>query len=224
MCHALTRQERHEIETMAVMQLEEYYRSFPDLPRTPVPVEHILEMHLGLTLVYLDLKEELEDETVLGALCVERNEVWIDNSLDPELSPQLEGRYRFTVAHEIGHWCLHRFEQLTPDVFAFRSDDRHEIREREADAFAATLLMPAIEVHQQWKLHYGDRQVYLRELVRNGDEILEEVTMRRRYMPRSYDHAHNMMLEWSVALLAQQFRVSSAAMRIRCEQLGLVVR
>ena len=32
----------------------------------------------------------------------------IDESLDPEENPSMEGRYRFTLAHEVGHWRLHR--------------------------------------------------------------------------------------------------------------------
>ncbi|MSP96591.1 MAG: hypothetical protein EXR29_05055, partial [Betaproteobacteria bacterium] len=31
----------------------------------------------------------------------------IDESLDPEEHPAMEGRYRFTLAHEGGHWRLH---------------------------------------------------------------------------------------------------------------------
>ncbi len=32
----------------------------------------------------------------------------IDESLDPKKNPAKEGRYRFTLAHEGGHWRLHR--------------------------------------------------------------------------------------------------------------------
>jgi hypothetical protein len=32
----------------------------------------------------------------------------IDESLDPDEKPAKEGRYRYTAAHEVGHWRLHR--------------------------------------------------------------------------------------------------------------------
>ena len=32
----------------------------------------------------------------------------IDRSLDPGENPSMQGRYRFGVGHEIGHWRLHR--------------------------------------------------------------------------------------------------------------------
>ncbi len=58
-----------------------------------------------------------------------------------------EGFLRFTVAHELGHYFLDgHYEYIFPDGKArhesatgFTSDDRHE---READTFAAGLLMP----------------------------------------------------------------------------------
>ncbi|MBK8008612.1 MAG: ImmA/IrrE family metallo-endopeptidase [Rhizobiales bacterium] len=49
----------------------------------------------------------------------------IDDSLDPEENPSMLGRYRFTLAHEIGHWRLHRHSvrQGRRPVFLFRSID-----------------------------------------------------------------------------------------------------
>jgi len=51
-------------------------------------------------------------------------------------------RQRFSIAHELGHFCLHRGLQL-----AFTSHRKHRGRlEREADRFAAELLMPEADV------------------------------------------------------------------------------
>src|SRR5210317_1267095 len=71
------------IETLAIEQLEEYYSIRPDDPRVPTPIENLLELHLGLGLLYMDLKTTLENELILGALNVPGKEVWIDHSLDP---------------------------------------------------------------------------------------------------------------------------------------------
>jgi len=57
-------------------------------------------------------------------------------------------RQNFTIAHELGHYLLHDQEQLHVDhEFRFRlrcevSSQGTDIAEREANLFAATLLMP----------------------------------------------------------------------------------
>lgn len=53
-------------------------------------------------------------------------------------------RQRFTLAHEIGHWCLHRRDR---EAFAHSGPGRGRY-EREANQFAAELLMPLHELHR----------------------------------------------------------------------------
>lgn len=52
-------------------------------------------------------------------------------------------RQRFTIAHELAHFALHRSmkQEFRDETFARRSDSRDPM-EREADSFAADLLMP----------------------------------------------------------------------------------
>lgn len=57
-------------------------------------------------------------------------------------------RQRFTIAHEIGHLTLHKGRKLTVDSglrVDYRNDDGNPSvqEERDANAFAAALLMPA---------------------------------------------------------------------------------
>jgi IrrE N-terminal-like domain len=61
------------------------------------------------------------------------------------------GRRRFTIAHEFGHYLMHR--QLFPkgiecgeDAVTYRSGEDYE---EEADAFAASLLMPMLDCRKQ---------------------------------------------------------------------------
>lgn len=57
----------------------------------------------------------------------------------------VRGRERFSIAHEVGHWHLHRgrsFVCRADDPSVNLSSDR--MLEREADTFAAHLLMPAV--------------------------------------------------------------------------------
>lgn len=103
----------------------------------PVPVENIA-INEGIRVVY----HELEDE-VSGLLVYENDTALIGvNVKHPEV------RQRFTIAHELGHYMLHRDK---PAVFIddklvhFRSDrPAHDFDPREAEAnhFAATILLP----------------------------------------------------------------------------------
>jgi Zn-dependent peptidase ImmA (M78 family) len=61
-----------------------------------------------------------------------------------------EGRKRFTVAHEIGHFIVHRERQISclPSDIA-RWEDGRANPERQADSFASELLLPSAEVLKQ---------------------------------------------------------------------------
>lgn len=123
----------------------------------PIDVDEIVEGYLGLTLEVVDLKDRLGFRDALGATWLDEGCVRIDESLESQ-----EGRFTFTVAHEIGHWKLHRphyeASKLTLPLFALeagvaptaavvcRATERKAPAEWQADQFAARLLMPAAAV------------------------------------------------------------------------------
>jgi len=179
---------KRRIERRAERLLQEYGR-LEAAP--PVPVEDILERHLGLSLAFEDLTAVLGRDDVLGATWLDTAEVVIDHRLDPGLHPEAEGRYRFTVAHEIGHWLLH-----APDddggaggAPLHRRRSEKDPLEWQADYFAACLLMPRDMVVPAW--HEEQR----------GAAAGAEAT--------------------PTARLARRFAVSEQAMRIRLEDLQL---
>jgi Zn-dependent peptidase ImmA (M78 family) len=110
--------------------------------KAPVPVEQIAS----------SLGAEIRKETVDNNLCgflfrdLKRNQavIGINEGHHPN-------RQRFTVAHEIGHFLLHEGEKLYVDGAdcGFQINRRNEdsktgakVTEREANFFAAELLMP----------------------------------------------------------------------------------
>jgi hypothetical protein len=103
-----------EIEKEAELLLAEYAETTGEPIKLPVPVEDITTYHLALRLGFADLHETLripmlrDQPDILGAIWVDTESVLIDRSLDPKQNPSVAGRYRFSVAHEIGHWRLHR--------------------------------------------------------------------------------------------------------------------
>lgn len=104
---------------------------------------HLLEIPLDVRAVaeYLGLEvvEEPMDDDLSGYLEV-RGGQWVVgvNAFHHE------NRKRFTIAHEIAHFMLHSSQQPSfhDRTFARRATDPSAM-EREADRFAAELLMPA---------------------------------------------------------------------------------
>lgn len=62
-------------------------------------------------------------------------------------------RQRFTIAHEIGHYMLHRDHGSFEDGLLFRQQSQYNQQEREANLFASLLLMPEAEIRQALKFH-----------------------------------------------------------------------
>jgi Zn-dependent peptidase ImmA (M78 family) len=92
----------------------------------------------------LHVAEEIMDDDLSGYL-EHRNGTWFVgvNALHHR------NRRRFTVAHEIAHYVLHRRQSSSfhDNTFARRANS-HDRMEQEADRFAAELLMPETAVRQ----------------------------------------------------------------------------
>jgi hypothetical protein len=165
------------IERDVTALLAEYGHACGINVRPPIPVEEILENHLKLTLDFDDLHEKLgvpmmgEEPVILSALWVDTREVFIDQSLDPEEYPRMEGRFRFSIGHEIGYWRLHRSylasdpAHLSPlDIpsklsVICRTSQAKECVEWQADYYASCLLMPKAMVLAAWQEYFNGRQI-----------------------------------------------------------------
>ena len=120
----------------------------------PVDV-HGLASKLGIRVVAKALTDQIS-----GAI-EHRNDGWViivnKNHSD--------NRQRFTVAHEIGHFVLHyrKLGNGTNDSKLYRADDRDGMyenwldveHEREANGFAAGILMPPQLVRRQYRAMQG---------------------------------------------------------------------
>lgn len=212
-----------QIRREAAVLLSEYGALHGPLDRPPVPVDDILEVHQRLTFKIMNLAALFGHGDVLGAIWMKERTVAVDGSLDPALHPQCLGRFRFTVAHEVGHWRLHRrqftgdatqgaiFAIEAPPAYICRSSAAKEPVEWQADYFAGQLLMPANLLRAAWEAWRGNLNPVDREELRCG-----------AVGPQSADAAAT-SFERFVRPLAATFEVSAAAMRIRLEELGLLV-
>lgn len=105
--------------------------------KPPVDVHAIAE-YLGVDVI----EEAMDDE--LSGYIEPRQSGWLIGVN----AYHHENRQRFTIAHELGHFLLHKPSKRHVDVtFARRSGGRDQ-SENEADKFAAILLMPEDEVRR----------------------------------------------------------------------------
>ena len=117
----------------------------------PVPVEAIAEDLLGLRI------EERWGIDCSGMLLpAERRIVLNANERATGRDTPPLRRFRFTIAHEIGHWVCHCLEgrSATAEPAYCRpvdlTDAADRTLEREANVFAAELLMPEAAVRAAW--------------------------------------------------------------------------
>ncbi|MFW6107028.1 MAG: ImmA/IrrE family metallo-endopeptidase [bacterium] len=213
---------REEIENATLCLLADYGRKYDEVIEPPVPVDAILEGHLGLTFDFDKLSELIGAPDVLGATWIQEKIVLVDQSLDPEEYPLKEGRYRFTLAHELGHWDLHRHlflahagqpllfgEKAEPSIVC-RISSRKEPMEWQADMFSGYLLMPKEMVFAAWEARHGSLEPYV------AKEEMADLSAR-------WGLAEDERPTVDIAKdLARQFNVSGQAMQIRLIGLGLI--
>ncbi len=209
---------REDIASSARRLLDEYETRLGRPVEPPIPVEDIVERHLGLTLAYEDLEEKLGVAGVLGATWVKSRRISLH--LPAQGGPS-EGRLAFTCAHEVGHWVLHRlyveaaprFQGGAAPVICRSRDARRPI-EWQADYFAACLLMPGERVAEAFEAACGSRSLMLRNVKRRirGTSLLIEPCV------ENWPH-----IAERVAGEGGFDNVSRQAMVIRLQELGLLV-
>ncbi len=156
-----------QIEREAELLLAEYAEMIEPVLEPPVPVEELVGT-AQLRQKFLDLKSLFPYGDVHGAIWFEEALIAIDVTLNPDTSPRRRGRYHFTLAHEIGHWRLHRKHFVAtpnqrllfddgnrkPDVVCRSSESKKPV-EWQADTFAAVLLMPRKMMYSAWTKFRG---------------------------------------------------------------------
>lgn len=148
----------------------------------PIKIEEIAKMR-GINILPYPLGDD-----VSGLLAIQDGKATIGyNQTEPMV------RRRFTIAHELGHYELHRDQSnlFVDKQFIYRSENSgntpvNQIMEKEANAFASAILMPTD---------------HLRKAVQKMDLDLADGE--------------------AIKELAKMFEVSTTAMSIRIAGLGL---
>ena len=113
----------------------------------PIPIESIAEHYLGYDIEISD-DGIFANPLILGGIIFDQKKIMVNAATEAH-----EGRYSFTLAHEIGHHVLHKaiFEAAHNEQMVCREDANKPIEERQADHFAGALLMPEEAVKQLYR-------------------------------------------------------------------------
>jgi hypothetical protein len=162
------------LETIARNTLKAYDPMLVAGEPAAIPIERIVEHGLGINVEYRYLRKQLVvlgctvfDDTQLGVyipdesryalIPVKRDTIVIDERL--ALSDS-DGRLRFTFAHELAHWLIHKElysgSGLAAANSAKTSGEEDISIERQADILASALLMPAGQVKRAF---YRNRSI-----------------------------------------------------------------
>lgn len=153
------------IEAIARKILMEYDSSLLSGEPRAIPIETIIETKFDLILEYHILRKNGAvlgetifddgpvilydiDERRYKIIAVKKGTILIDERLSQTRS---NGRLRFTCAHELAHWVLHKnLYSGTGNIAAYNgqcsSDESQGTIERQADALATALLMPLPQI------------------------------------------------------------------------------
>jgi len=136
-----------DIEKEAKHFLATYFAD-RDTPHVlPIPIESIAEHYLGYD---IEISDEgiFANPLILGGIIFDEKKIMINAATEAH-----EGRYSFTLAHEVAHHVLHKsiFETAYNAQMVCREDANKPIEERQADHFAGALLMPEDSVRQLYK-------------------------------------------------------------------------
>ena len=136
-----------DIEQRATLFLMNYFAECKTPHVTPIPIESIVEHYLGYDIEITD-EGVFANPLVLGGIIFDQKKIMVNTATEEH-----EGRYSFTLAHEVGHHVLHKaiFESANNDTMVCREDANKLTEERQADYFAGALLMPEEQIRQLYK-------------------------------------------------------------------------
>lgn len=107
----------------------------------PIPLIDIVNAH-GLNILYADFSSIPDGNKIAGFMDFKRHRIVVNKDDHPN-------RQRFTIAHELGHYLLHK--EYIKDESKYKvllrqplRDKNYPPEESEANCFAANLLVPKI--------------------------------------------------------------------------------
>lgn len=191
-----------------------FLEAHPLYSRIPVEIEKIVDNDLQIDIIPLDGLRKLFEGSMDGFISSDFTEIRVDSFI----SENRDSRYRFSLAHEMGHMVLHREVYSLLDLSSLSAAINtiltmppaiRNLLDDQADEFAGRVLVPRREL----------KYLFGKEHDRARERVLEEIPGLDTFDRLDYQKAVEDVLIYS---LAEIFKVSSAAMRIRLRKEGLI--
>lgn len=139
---------------------DEFRGTYPNRIGPPLQIEEIVDLDMGIDIVPVwGLMEQLDID---GFTASDLTRIYVDRSV---YEHRIEHRYRFTLAHEVGHVVLHgktfekhRFSDLAEYkefIGSIEEDDRDWL-EWQAYSFAGLVLVPSQELEPAFSEQLAD--------------------------------------------------------------------
>lgn len=238
-----------EIDSHASLFLQEFSKSNPEysiFTPMPTPIEQIIESYCGIPLDF----QTFSDQTTLGMTSfssgfiqivregkevpyhIEKGSIIVSNELAESADDEkLQGRYFYTLAHELGHNVYHRVLFESPDSenqLSLFGEEPKEIlavtchrdnienpdnthgknwTEWQADYFASCILMPKEAVREFWNPFIAEPDFVFGE---EPKPLLSSMNWLER--------------DFQIDEFVKTFKVSYQAARIRLEKLNYIAR
>ena len=206
--------EFEKIEVITTSILEETQKQLGYF-KIPVPVEQIANELFQLNVKRIDLPKEQTGQLILETQTIQVN------------SKDKAERQKFTISHELGHYCLHR--RILFKNFGSQMHSNRKI-ETEANTFAAYLLMPRGVVYKFFikefmEITKEDLNWLLKILNHlQGSDMGSLNSLISNYAIRNNRNIKlkQQLLTSIIPRIAQQFGVSVDAITWRLKDLGIL--
>lgn len=124
---------------------DDFLAEFHSSRELPIPIEEIVEFQLGMNIFPLPGIKDLLD--IDGFISSDLRVITVDEYI----YTRFENRYRFTLAHEIGHFWMHKEVFEKADINSIEGwkefvtaipEKQHNALEYQANCFAGLVLVP----------------------------------------------------------------------------------
>ncbi len=175
----------------------------------PIPIESIIDNNLHIDIIPIEGLKDVFSATELDIDAFISSD-FSSITVDKYVYDKCSTRYRFTLAHEIGHYVLHAYLY---SLFEFDSIDawktlRDALPERlvdivewQANEFAGLLLVPRQGLREAFEEAVDETKSILGAKYKNNVDVVSDLT---------------------VIPLAKRYAVSEDAMRIRLQRESLI--
>lgn len=181
---------------------DEFLATYNPSGAIPVPIEEIVEFDFGINVVpVLGLQREFEVE---GFTSSDLKNIYVDEYVYTDYL----NRYRFTLAHEIGHIILHRNLYNTNRISSIAgwkefinsmTEEEHGWLEYQGYAFAGLVLVPR------------------ESLIKHTSELVKKIKGKKISLEHNWDFAWELI----IAHLRKAFQVSSSVIEKRLDKDGI---